>query len=137
MTSWLAGGADRRERRARGEAGSHVATTGFSIDSKPLDDEVGESRLRDYRLAEFFSSLATAVDLLRETVDEMERDDGFTEAGEHAYRAARSAVAALASAEMSFCEDDGAEPESFADYYHAIGEAPPPGARGLSQFPAS
>ena len=109
-----------------------------------MDDAMGsqraggdgaESRLRDYRLAEFFSSLATVVDLLRETVEEMEGEDGLTDAGEHSYRAAKSAIAALASAEMNFYEDDGVEAAGFADFYHAIGEAPPPGARAFAQFP--
>jgi hypothetical protein len=111
-------------------------TLGESIDSPLVEDDVAAARLRDYRLAEFFSSLAAAVDLLREAVEEMEREDGLTDAAEHAFGAATSAVAALAWAEMRFYEDDGVEPDDFADFYHAIGKRPPAAARDFSQFSA-
>ena len=100
-----------------------------------LDSDLAESRVRDYRLAEFFSTLATAADLLREAVDEMELEDGLTDAGEHSYQAARSAIRALAYAEMSFYEDDGVEADDFADFYNAVGEPSPLGARRLFEFP--
>jgi len=105
-----------------------------TVGSEQANAEAADARLRDYSLAEFLIGLSTALDLLREVVDEMETRDGLTEAGEHSYAAARSAIAALASAEMSYYEDDGVAVESFADYYRAIGEAPPAGAREFTQF---
>jgi hypothetical protein len=106
-----------------------------AVGGEQAKGEAVDARLRDYRLAEFFSGLSTALDLLREAIDEMESEDGLTEAGEHSYAAARCAIAALASAEMSYYEDDGVEAEGFADYYRAIGEPPPAGAREFAQFP--
>jgi len=101
-----------------------------------MNGDSGASDLRDYRLAEFLSGLATAVDVLRETVEEMKGRDGLTEAGEHSFHAAKSAIAALAAAEMNYYDDEGASPETFADYYHAIGEPPPEGARAFTAFRA-
>jgi hypothetical protein len=74
---------------------------GETVGSEQANAEAADARLRDYSLAEFLSGLSTALDLLREAVDEMETRDGLTEAGDHSYAAARSAIAALASAEMT------------------------------------
>jgi hypothetical protein len=101
---------------------------------EPIDDR-SEAGSRDYRLAEFFSGLASAADVLREAVEELKAQDGLTAAGEHSFDAAVSAIAALASSEMDYYEDEGANPESFADYYNTIGEVPPTGAREFAQFP--
>ena len=109
-----------------------MATTEAISDQPPSEDPVA-ARLRDCRLAEFFSGLATALDLLREAVEEMEIEDGLTEAGEHSYTAARAAIAAIASAEMSYYDDEGVQ-ANFADYYHATGETPPADALEFSHF---
>jgi hypothetical protein len=99
------------------------------------NDGRSEAESRDYRLAEFFSGLAAAADVLRESVEELRAQDGLTAAGEHSFDAAISAIAAIASSEMDYYEDEGVRPESFADYYTAIGEQPPIGAVEFAQFP--
>ena len=106
-----------------------------SVVNRQESDGSSEAESRDYRLAEFFSGLASAADVLREAVEELRERDGLTVAGEHSFDAAISAIAAIASSEMDYYEDEGAHPERFADYYNTIGEQPPTGARGFAQFP--
>jgi len=105
------------------------------VNREEPSDGSSEAESREYRLAEFFSGLASAADVLREAVEELRAQDGLTVAGEHSFDAAISAIAAIASSEMDYYEDEGVRPESFADYYNTIGEQPPNGARGFAQFP--
>jgi hypothetical protein len=105
------------------------------INREEPTDGRSDAESRDYRLAEFFSGLASAADVLREAVEELTAQDGLTAAGEHSFDAAMSAIAAIASSEMDYYEDEGARPERFADYYATIGERPPAGARPFALFP--